>query len=108
MYIVMAIFKVEYRYYVGDVVDFEVCDVLHRGVIQSVHDIPDVWIECTDDGTYRRYRIGINSIKKVWWSEHDDYGVRYESSWGDDEHIEFVHKGDFGTKEYDEIKYLEK
>lgn len=104
----MAIFKVEYRYYVGDVVDFEVGDVLHRGVIQSVHDIPDVWVECTDDGTYRLYKIGINSIKMVWYSEHDDSGVRYESSWGDDEHIEFVHKGNFGTKEYNEIEYLEK
>lgn len=102
----MATFKIEWTYYVEDVVSFIDCEgKRHIGVVQSVHDLPDIWVECWDDGTYRRYRLGIDSIC-LENSEHEDSGSRSKTTYGKSEKIEFVHKGEFGTKEFEEISYI--
>lgn len=100
----MATFKLEYTYYIGDIVDFKVNGVQHRGIVECVSELPDIFVECTDDGTYKRYRVGIDSLELVF-SEHDNSGIWSNGAFDIGEKIEFVRGGELGTPEFNEIIY---
>lgn len=86
----MAKFRIEYTYYIGDTVEFEVDFIHHQGTIQSLREIPDVWVECLEKNEHKRYRLGINSVKLLH-SEHDDAGVCSYAEFEKGEKLEFVH-----------------
>ena len=96
-------FTINYTYHLGDVVEFTVNGQTHVGKIQNLNEIPDVWVESTDDGTYRRYRLDVTGLKLAF-SSYDDSGISYDVEYDKGEPLEFVHKGEYPTSEYNEIE----
>lgn len=106
----MATFKIEYRYYVGDLVEFKTTVFnggIHRGFVQSLTEIPDVFVETVENGVYKRYRVGIDKLKLVF-SEYVDSGTWSSVKVDKGEIIEQVHGGELGTKEFGELIYTRK
>lgn len=99
----MAKCIVEYEIHVGDVVRFLNRSEFREGIVQDISQLPDIWVEGFEDGKYKRWCRGIDSLEVIS-SEHDS-GVsdRVEIIAG--EAKEFVHKGDVGTPEFKELIY---
>lgn len=103
----MAKFAVEYEIHLGDIVRFEKSDgTSQQGVVQDVSQIPDIFVEGFDGGEYKRWRLGIDSLE-VLYSKGDLSGKSTRVEIGSKEPVEFVHKGDVGTKEFDELIYTD-
>ena len=111
----MAKFYEEYTIYLGDKVSFEVhdfernCTMIQTGTVQDISQLPDVFVEGFDvirNGKYNRWKIGINSLRLIY-SEHEDAGISWRTEIDEDEEVEFVHKGDPGTREFNEIEYID-
>ncbi len=100
----MATFRLEYTFYLGDIVQFKSNGIYHTGLVQSVHDLPDIWVECVENGSYHRYRVGIDSLELIG-SNHNDSGTSSCVRYIKNENIEFVRGGALGTKEFNEIIY---
>ena len=95
----MAKFIIEYNIHLGDVVRFKQYEVWQEGVVQDISQLPDVFVEGTDNATgmYKRWRRGIDSLELVH-SEHDDAGEWSSVEIGDNEGVEFVHGEDFNER----------
>lgn len=102
----MAKFVIEYNIHLGDIVRFKQYEVWQEGIVQDISQLPDVFVEGADNATglYNRWRIGIDSLELIY-SEHDDSGKWSSVEIDDNENVEFVHKGDVGTPEFNEIEY---
>ena len=101
----MAKYIVEYEIHVGDAVAFETdpSKPYQRGIVQDISHIPEIWVEGFEDGKYKRWCRGIESLEVIS-SDHDS-GVSTSVEITDGEAIEFVHKGDVGTPEFNELIY---
>ena len=99
----MAKYIVEYEIHVGDGVRFRNIDGYQYGTVQDISQMPDIWVEGFEDGKYKRWCRGIDSLEVIS-SKHDSgVSTRVEIMAG--EAKEFVHKGDVGTPEYKELIY---
>lgn len=110
----MAKFSIEYTIHLGDRVCFNVrddehmCDRIQTGTVQDISHLPDVFVEGFDilrGGKYTRWKKDIGKLD-ILASNYEDAGTNTSMNFGDDEEVEFVHKGDIGTKEFDEIEYV--
>ena len=107
----MAKFVIEYNIHLGDTVYFNIhrdgYDDIQTGVVQDISQLPDVFVEGFDKNhQYTRWRIGIDSLN-ISYSKHDNAGTSSHVSFEENEPMEFVHKSDVGTSEFDEITYVE-
>lgn len=108
----MAKFSVEYSIHLGDKVSF----IVHRdgyeyvqfGIVQDISQMPDIFVEGFDNETrrYTRWKRDIMNLTMVD-SKYDDAGKSHKWEFEKDEEVEFVHKGDPGTPEFDEIEYVD-
>lgn len=99
----MAKYIIEYEIHVGDSVRFHNGDKYQFGIVQDISQLPDIWVEGFEDGKYKRWYRGIDSLKVIS-SEHDS-GTRDAGEFEEHEVFEFVHKGDVGTPEFKELIY---
>lgn len=99
----MAKYIVEYEIHVGDVVKFLNRSEFREGIVQDISQLPDIWVEGFEDGKYKRWCRGIDSLEVIS-SEHDS-GVRTNGEFEEHEVFDFVHKGDVGTPEFKELIY---
>ena len=101
----MAKYIVEYEIHVGDTVAFETdpSKPCQRGIVQDISHIPDIWVEGFEDGKYKRWCRGIDSLE-VMHSDFDS-GTKYVNVVDEGEPIDFVHGGDVDTKEFEELIY---
>ena len=107
----MAKFSVEYNIHLGD----RVCFIDHRdryqvvqmGIVQDISQIPDIFVEGFQVGTgkYTRWKRDIMHLDMVD-SKYDRAGKSYVTEFEKDEEMEFVHKGNPGTPEFEEIEYV--
>jgi hypothetical protein len=111
----MAKFTIEYNIHVGDMVSFiehgvtadgRMYDEVQHGIVQDISQLPDVFVEgfCNSDNRYTRWRKDISNLH-FHDSKYEDYGKRTNVEIGKDEFVEFIHKGNVGTKEFDSLKY---
>ena len=102
----MAVYREEWRIYVGDLVAFEDSEGVRKyGRVQDISHLPDVWVELVDGGIYKRYCMGVNKFEVID-SEYDDSGRWSSGEIGKDEVVEFIHKGDLGTEGFGELVYF--
>lgn len=103
----MAKFIKEYNIHLGDVVRFEQDGIYQKGIVQDISQLPDVFIETFDNktGEYKRWRKDIERVEYMY-SKSDNYGICSWVEFDDGENVEFVHKGDVGTPEFNEIEYI--
>lgn len=103
----MAKFTIEYDIHVGDEVLFSITDSngSHKqsGIVQDVSQMPDVFVEGLQDGEYKRWRRGIDELMVV--DSDYDSGRFSNVVFEDNEPVEFVHKGELGTQEFEELEY---
>lgn len=107
----MAKFSVEYTIHLGDKVSF----IVHRdgyeyvqfGIVQDISQMPDIFVEGFDNETrrYIRWKRDIMNLTTVD-SDYEDAGKSHKWEFGENEELEFVHKGDPGTPEFNEIEYI--
>lgn len=108
----MAKFSVEYTIHLGDKVSFidhrDGYDVVQFGIVQDISQIPDIFVEGFRVGTgeYTRWKRDIMHLDMVD-SKYEDAGKSHVTEFEKDEEVEFVHKGDVGTPEFDEIEYVD-
>ena len=111
----MAKFTIEYNIHLGDKVAFiehgvtsdgVEYDEIQLGYVQDISQLPDVFVEgfSNRNGKYTRWRKDIKNLDLIH-SEHDDSGKSTKLEFEKNEDVEFVHKGDPGTKEFDELVY---
>lgn len=94
----MAKYIIEYNIHIGDRAWFDNNGIRMLGTVQDISQLPDVWLEGYDQGEYKRWCRGINSID-IDFSDHDTYG-KYE--WADyekHESVEFVYD-DYNNRKY--------
>lgn len=103
----MAKFIKEYNIHLGDAVRFEQDGIYQEGIVQDISQLPDVFVEGFDNKTreYKRWRKDIERIEWIY-SKSDDYGRWSRVEFDDGENVEFVHKGDVDTPEFNEIEYI--
>lgn len=103
----MAKFIKEYNIHLGDAVRFEQDGIYQEGIVQDISQLPDVFVEGFDNKTreYKRWRKDIERIEWIY-SKSNDYGQGSWVEFDDGENVEFVHKGDVGTPEFNEIEYI--
>ena len=103
----MAKFIKEYNIHLGDVVRFEQDGIYQEGIVQDISQLPDVFVEGFDNKT-REYKRWRKDIERIEWidSKSDNYGRRSWVEFDDAENVEFVHRGDVGTPEFNEIEYI--
>lgn len=99
----MAKYIVEHEIHVGDSVRFLNGDGYQYGIVQDISQLPDIWVEGFEDYKYKRWCRGIDSLEVIS-SEHDS-GTKYATVIDEGEAKEFVHKGDVGTPEFNELIY---
>ena len=101
----MAKYIVEYEIHVGDAVAFETDSPkpCQYGIVQDISQLPDIWVEGFEDGKYKRWCRGIDSLEIIS-SEHDS-GASYKVEIAKGEAKYFVHKGDVETPEFEELIY---
>ena len=99
----MAKYIIEYEIHVGDSVRFLNGDEYQYGIVQDISQLPDVWVEGFEHGKYKRWCRGIDSLAIV--SSKYDSGVGTKVEVIDGEELDFVHKGDVGTPEFNERIY---
>lgn len=106
----MAKFSVEYTIHLGDKVSF----MVHRknyqyvqfGIVQDISQIPDIFVEGFDEnGNYIRWKRDIMNLTTID-SKYEDYGKCTKIEFDKNEEVEFIHKGEVGTPEYNEIEYV--
>lgn len=103
----MARFIKEYNIHLADAVRFEQDGMYQEGIVQDISQLPDVFVEGFDNktGEYKHWRKDIERIEWIY-SKSDDYGQGSRVEFDDGENVEFVHKGDVGTPEFNEIEYI--
>lgn len=99
----MAKFIIEHEIHIGDSVRFHNGDGYQYGIVQDISQMPDIWVEGFEDGKYKRWCRGINSLE-VMYSDFDS-GTKYVIVIDEGEPIEFVHGGNVDTKEFGELIY---
>lgn len=99
----MAKYIIEHEIHVGDSVRFLNGDGYQYGIIQDISQLPDIWVEGFEDGKYKRWCRGIDSLEVIS-SEHDS-GIITKVEIAEGEELDFVHKGDVGTPEFKELIY---
>lgn len=99
----MAKYIVEHEIHVGDSVRFHNKDEYQYGIVQDISQLPDIWVEGFEDGTYKRWCRGIDTLEIIS-SEHDS-GASYKVEIAKGEIKDFVHKGNVGTQEFEELIY---
>lgn len=99
----MAKYIIEHEIHVGDRVAFLNGEEYQYGIVQDISQLPDIWVEGFEDGTYKRWCRGIDSLEIIS-SEHDS-GVSVKVEIAKGEAKEFVHKGAVGTQEFEELIY---
>lgn len=99
----MAKYIIEHEIHVGDSVRFHNKDEYQFGIVQDISQMPDIWVEGFEDGKYKRWCRGIDSLEIIS-SEHDS-GTRDKVEIADGEVIYFVHGGDVDTPKYNELIY---
>lgn len=99
----MAKYIIEYGIHVGDSVRFLNGDGYQYGIVQDISRMPDIWIEGFEDGKYKRWCRGIDSLE-VMHSDFDS-GVITKVEITEGEEIEFVHAGDVGTPGFGKLIY---
>lgn len=99
----MAKYIIEHEIHVGDTVRFRNGDWYQYGIVQDISQMPDIWVEGFEDGKYKRWCRGIDSLEIV--SSGYGSGTSTEVKISEGEPIEFVHEGDVGTEEYKKLKY---
>lgn len=108
----MAKFFVEYTIHLGDKVSF----IVHRngyeyvqfGIVQDISQMPDIFVEGFDNETrrYTRWKRDIMNLTMVD-SNYKDAGKSHKWEFEENEELEFVHKGNPGTREFNEIEYID-
>ena len=96
----MAKFIIEYEVNLGDRVWFTVNGEKRLGTVQDVSQMPDVFIEGFDQGEYKRWRVGVDSIEGLDVTIQSSR-VEIETQ----EPVEFVHVGNVGTPEWNNKMY---
>lgn len=99
----MAKFIIEHEIHVGDSVRFLNGDGYQYGIVQDISQIPDIWVEGFEDCKYKRWCRGINSLDVI--SSEYDSGIITKVEITEGEELDFVHKGDVGTPEFNELIY---
>lgn len=101
----MAKYIIEYEIHVGDTVMFGTnpSKPYQLGIVQDISQMPDIWVEGFENGKYKRWRRGIDSLEIV--SSDFDSGIRDKVKITEGEPIEFIHEGDVDTEEYNKLKY---
>jgi hypothetical protein len=99
----MAKYIIEYDIYIGDSVRFLNGDLYQYGIVQDISQMPDIWVEGFEDGKYKRWCRGIESLEFIS-SDHDS-GVSTKGEVTEGEEIEFVHEGDVGTPGFKKLIY---
>lgn len=99
----MAKYIIEYDIHIGDSVRFLNGDGYQYGIVQDISHIPEIWVEGFENGKYKRWCHGIDSLEFIS-SDHDS-GVITKVEITEGEAIEFVHEGDVDTAEYNQLKY---
>lgn len=100
----MAKFIIEYEIHIGDKVQFKKSDgELQFGIVQDISQLPDVFVEGFEDDKYKRWCMGVNSLK-ILDSEHT-YGESCRVEVDTNEYISYTHKGVDGTQEFSELQY---
>lgn len=101
----MAKYIIEHEIHVGDAVAFETdpSKPYQYGIVQDISQLPDIWVEGFEDGKYKRWCRGIDSLEII--SSEYDSGVRDKVEVAKGEIKDFVHKGNVGTPEFEELIY---
>lgn len=99
----MAKYIVECEIHVGDSVRFLNGDRYQYGIVQDISHIPDIWVEGFEHGKYKRWCRGIDSLEVI--SSEYDSGMSTTVEIIEGEVLDFVHKGDVGTREFNELIY---
>lgn len=111
----MAKFIIEYNIHLGDKVAFTEhgvtadgipYDEVQLGYVQDISQLPDVFVEgfSNRNHKYTHWRKDIKYLDIIC-SEYTEAGKFTKLEFEKDENVEFVHKGDLGTKEFDELIY---
>lgn len=99
----MAKYIIEYGIHIGDGVRFRNGNEYQYGIVQDISQIPDIWVEGFEDGKYKRWCRGIDSLE-ILGGNHDS-GTSSKILIEDGEAIEFAHEGDVDTAEFNQLKY---
>lgn len=99
----MAKYIIEYEIHVGNSVLFHNGDKYQFGIVQDITQMPDIWVEGFEDGKYKRWCLGLDSLEII--SGELDSGTRVKVEIAKGEAKYFVHKGDVETPEFKELIY---
>lgn len=101
----MAKYIIEHEIHIGDTVAFETdpSKPYQLGIVQDISHIPEIWVEGFEDGKYKRWCRGIESLEFISSEHNSGVSARVEIIAG--EAKEFVHKGDVDTPEFNELIY---
>ena len=91
----MAKFIIMYNIFLEDRVRFKKSDGTYQeGLVQDISQLPDVFVEGFENGEYKRWRQGIDSLELIY-SKTDLSGKTSEVKFDSGEGIEFIHGEDF-------------